>query len=100
MPTTTVNQLTEAIRATASIKPRLTVTFAPRRLHCPPRLSQNARLGYSSFSSVRHLVRHGINTHTLYLARHCRRNMVDSLPRGMSTVVDESVEVCETRTRW
>jgi hypothetical protein len=27
-------------------------------------------------------------------------NMVDSLPRGMATVVDESVEVCEIRTRW
>jgi hypothetical protein len=46
------NQLIEAVRATASVKPRLTVTFAPRRLHCPPRLSQNAYLSYSSCSSV------------------------------------------------
>ena len=40
-----------------------------------------------------HLARHGISTHTPYLARHCRRNLVGSLPMGMSTVVDESVEV-------
>ena len=40
-----------------------------------------------------HLARHGISTRTLYLARHCRRNMVGSLPRGMPTVVDESMEV-------
>jgi hypothetical protein len=30
----------------------------------------------------------------------CRRNMVGSPPRGMPTVVDESVKVRETRTRW
>jgi hypothetical protein len=30
----------------------------------------------------------------------CQRNLVSSLPRGISTVVDESVEVRETRTRW
>ena len=40
-----------------------------------------------------HLVRHEFSTHTPYLARHCRRNMIGSLPRGMPTVVDESVEV-------
>ena len=40
-----------------------------------------------------HLVRHGFSTHTPYLARHCRRNLIGSLPRGMPTVVDESVEV-------
>ena len=40
-----------------------------------------------------HLARHGISTHTPYLARHCRRNTFGSLPRGMPTVVDESVEV-------
>ena len=40
-----------------------------------------------------HLARHGFSTHTPYLARHCRRNMSGSLPRGMPTVVDESVEV-------
>ena len=35
-----------------------------------------------------HLVRLGSSTHTPYLARHCRRNMVGSLPRGMPKVVD------------
>ena len=40
-----------------------------------------------------HLVGHGIITHTPYLARHCRQNLVGSLPRGIPTVVDESVEV-------
>ena len=43
---------------------------------------------------VRHLVHHGISTHTSYLVRHYRRNMVGSLPRGMPMVVDELVEVC------
>ena len=49
---------------------------------------------------VRHLVRHGISTHTPYRARHCRRNLVGSLPRGIPMVVDESVEVRVIRTRW
>ena len=40
-----------------------------------------------------HLARHGFSTHTPYLVRHCRRNTSGSLPRGMPTVVDESVEV-------
>ena len=40
-----------------------------------------------------HLVRHEFNMHTPYLARHYRRNLVDSVPRGMPTVVDELVEV-------
>ena len=40
-----------------------------------------------------HLARHGLTTHTPYLARHYRRNTSGSLPRGMPTVVDESVEV-------
>ena len=31
--------------------------------------------------------------HTPYLARHCRRNLVGSLPKGMPMEVDESVEV-------
>ena len=35
-----------------------------------------------------HLVRLESSTHTPYLARHCRRNMVGSLPRGMPKVVD------------
>ena len=40
-----------------------------------------------------HLAHHGFSTHTPYLARHYRRNTSGSLPRGMPTVVDESVEV-------
>jgi hypothetical protein len=40
-----------------------------------------------------HLARHGICTHNLYLARHCRWNMVGSPPRGIPTMVDWSVEV-------
>ena len=47
-----------------------------------------------------HLARHGISTHTPYLARHYRRNMVDSLLRGMPTVVDESVEVHVIGAEW
>ena len=35
-----------------------------------------------------HLVRLESSTHTPYLARHYRRNMVGSLPRGMPKVVD------------
>ena len=35
-----------------------------------------------------HLVLLGSSTHTPYLARHYRRNMVGSLPRGMPKVVD------------
>ena len=35
-----------------------------------------------------HLVRLGSSTRTPYLACHCRRNMVGSLPRGMPKVVD------------
>ena len=31
---------------------------------------------------------------------NCRRNMVGSLPRGMPTVVDESVEVRVIGTGW
>jgi hypothetical protein len=42
---------------------------------------------------VDHLARHEFSTHTPYPARHCRRNMSGGLPRGMYTVVDESVEV-------
>ena len=42
---------------------------------------------------VRHLVRHGISTHTPYLVCHCRRNLVGGLPRGIPRVVDESVKV-------
>ena len=42
---------------------------------------------------VRHLVRHGISTHTPYLACHYQQNLVGSLPRGIPMVVDESVEV-------
>ena len=46
-----------------------------------------------------HLARDGISTHTPYLAHHYRRNMVGSLSRVMTAVVDESVEVHEIRTR-
>ena len=35
-----------------------------------------------------HLVRLESIMHTPYLACHCRRNMVSSLPRGMPKVVD------------
>ena len=42
---------------------------------------------------VRHLVRQGISTHTPHGGRYCRRSLVGSLPRGIPTVVDESVEV-------
>jgi hypothetical protein len=35
-----------------------------------------------------HLVCLESSTHTPYLAHHCRRNMVGSLPRGMPKVVD------------
>jgi hypothetical protein len=35
-----------------------------------------------------HLVHHGFNTHDPYLARHCRRNMVGSLQRGIPMMVD------------
>ena len=38
---------------------------------------------------VDHLARHGISTHTPYLARHYRQNLVGSLPRGIPTVVDD-----------
>ena len=47
-----------------------------------------------------HLARHGISTHTPYLMRHCRRNIVGSLPRGMPAVVDESVEVRVIGAGW
>ena len=42
----------------------------------------------------------GISTHTPYLMRHCRRNLIGSLTRGVPTVVDESVEVCVIGTGW
>ena len=35
-----------------------------------------------------HLVRLESSTHTPYLARHCRQNMVGNLPWGMPKVVD------------
>ena len=35
-----------------------------------------------------YLVLLGSGTHTPYLARHCRRNMIGGLPRGMPKVVD------------
>ena len=35
-----------------------------------------------------HLVCLESSTHTPYLARHCQRNMIGSLPRGMPKVVD------------
>jgi hypothetical protein len=37
--------------------------------------------------------------HTPYLARHCRRDMVGSPPRGISTMVDWSVEVHAIRSQ-
>ena len=49
---------------------------------------------------VRHLVRHGISTHTPYLACHYQQNLVGSLPRGIHMVVDESVGVRVIQTRW
>jgi hypothetical protein len=42
---------------------------------------------------VCHLVRHWIRTHTSCLARHCRRNTANSLPRDMPTTIDELMEV-------
>ena len=47
-----------------------------------------------------HHVRHEISMHTLYLARHYRRNLVGSLPRSTPTFLDESVEVRIMETRW
>ena len=47
-----------------------------------------------------HLDRHGISTHTPYLARHYRRNLVCSLPRDMPMVVDELVEVRIIGAGW
>ena len=47
-----------------------------------------------------HLIHHGINTLMPHGGHHCRRNLVGSLPRGIPTVVDESVEVHVIRTRW
>jgi len=41
---TSVNQLTETGKATASLGPALTVTFDWRRLQCPHPLTKNARL--------------------------------------------------------
>ena len=35
-----------------------------------------------------HLARMGSCTHIPYLARHCRRKMVGSLPRGMPKVLE------------
>ena len=49
---------------------------------------------------VRHLVRHGISTHTPYLACHYQQNLVGSLPRGIPMVVDESVESRVIRIEW
>jgi hypothetical protein len=40
-----VNRLTEAVRVTDSVKPRLTMTFWLRQLQKPPWLTQNARHG-------------------------------------------------------
>jgi siroheme synthase (precorrin-2 oxidase/ferrochelatase) len=41
------------------------------------------------------LARHGFSTHTPYLARHYRQNLVGSLPKNMPTVVDELLKVRE-----
>jgi hypothetical protein len=35
-----------------------------------------------------HLARLGSCTHTPYIVRHCRRDMIGSLPRGMPKVVN------------
>jgi hypothetical protein len=40
-----VNRLTEVVGQPPRLRPPLTVTFGPRRLVCPPRLSHFARLG-------------------------------------------------------
>ena len=42
-----------------------------------------------------HLACHEFSMHTSYLACHCQQDMARSLPRGMPTVVDKSVEVRE-----
>jgi len=47
-----VNLLTEAVGQPSRSRPRLTVTFDPRRLACPPRLSVFARLDQKYCSSV------------------------------------------------
>ena len=49
---------------------------------------------------VDHLAHHGINMHTPYLVRNYRQNLVGGLPRGMPTVVDESVEVYVIGAGW
>ena len=36
-----------------------------------------------------HLARHGISTHSPYLARCCQRNLIGSLPRGIPMVLDD-----------
>ena len=47
-----------------------------------------------------HLVRRRSCTHTPYMARHCRRKLVGSLPWGMPTVVVYRQTVRKLRTRW
>ena len=42
---------------------------------------------------VRHLVRQGISMHTPHGGHHYRQNLVGSPPRGIPTIVDESVGV-------
>ena len=57
---------------------------------CPGDLADGEREAFSHGSRSRdddHLVRLESCTHTPYLARHCRRKLVSSLPSGIPTVV-------------
>ena len=54
MPTASVNRLTEAASHPPRLRPRLTMTFGPRRLACPPQLSAFARLVKVFYSSATH----------------------------------------------
>ena len=67
----------------------LRVALAGRR-STPPRESNYSDVVDEEDS---HLVHYGISMHIFYLACHCQQNMFSSLPRGIPTVVDESVEV-------
>jgi hypothetical protein len=49
--------------------------------------NQQYRMTHLVFSRESHLACMGVRTHTPYLACHYRRNVVDSLPRGMPKVV-------------
>jgi len=76
--------------------PRLDLGFSQSHGHkaaiisCPSDLpdGEHETFGHGRGSwNDDHLVRRESCTHTPYLARHCRRKLVDSLPWGMPTVV-------------